>query len=196
MTKRCLSFLLAAVLIGTMLSACSSQSTDGNTHMLVTETTAVHSTDTTGFKLSYSQADSLNPYLSKTLNNQVVQNLVFDSLFVLDGNFEAQPSIATSYIYEDAGTLNVTIPSGLEFSNGSKLTAGSVVYSFEQAKVSPHWSNMLKGISSATAVSDTVISFKLSYKNPSAHNLLTFAVSNGETDKNGLPIGSGRYKFK
>ena len=54
---------------------------------------------------------------------------------------------------------------------------------------------MLSGINSATALSSTVVSFKLSYQNPAAHNLLTFAIANGDSDKNGFPIGSGRYVF-
>ncbi len=194
MTKKYLSVLLALILTATVLSACSQQ-TGKNSHILVTETTTEHTTDTSGFKLSYSQADSLNPFKSKTLNNQIANTLVFDSLFVLDSNFEAQPSIATGYTYEDSDTLRVTIPSGIVFSNGAALTASSVVYSFNQAKNSPHWKNMLRGISSAYAVSETVISFELNYSNPNAHNLLTFAIANGDTDKNGYPIGSGRYKF-
>ena len=195
MTKKFLSVLLTLVILTAALSACTGGKRNNDSHTLVTEVTTEHSTDTTGFKLSYTQADSLNPFLSKTLNNQIVQTLVFDSLFVLDGNFEAQPSIATSYVYENAKTLNVTIPSGIVFSNGSELTANSVVYSFEQAKYSPHWASMLSGIKSATALSSTVVSFKLSYQNPAAHNLLTFAIANGDSDKNGFPIGSGRYVF-
>ena len=195
MTKKYLSVLLCAVLIVSVFAACSSNKNDGEDHTLVTETTTQLATDETGFKLSYSQSDSLDPYKTKTLNNQVVQTLVFDSLFVLDGSFEAQPSIATSYSYENGKTLNVTIPSGIVFSDGSKLTASSVVSSFNRAKDSPHWENMLKGISSASTVSDTVVRFKLSYNNPHAHNLLTFAIASGDSDKNGYPIGSGRYKF-
>ena len=195
MTKKYLSVLLALVIIAAGLSACSVRVNESTVRTIVTETTTEHTTDTTGFKLSYSQSDSLNPFKTKTLNNQIVETLVFDSLFVPDENFEAQPSIATGYAYEDDTTLNVTIPSGLVFSNGDKLSASSVVYSFNEAQTSPHWKNMLKGISSATAVSDTVVRFKLAYKNPNAHNLLTFAIANGDTDEDGYPIGSGRYKF-
>ena len=195
MTKKYLSVLFAMVIIFTAFSACSGHTDDGAVRTIITETTTEHLTDTTGFKLSYSQSDSLNPFKTKTLNNQIVETLVFDSLFVPDENFEAQPSIATGYAYEDDTTLSVTIPSGLVFSNGEALSASSVVYSFNEARYSPHWKNMLKGISSASEVSDTVVRFNLAYKNPNAHNLLTFAIANGDTDDNGYPIGSGRYKF-
>ncbi|MBE6719332.1 MAG: ABC transporter substrate-binding protein [Ruminococcaceae bacterium] len=195
MTKRYLSVLLAVIAVALSLVSCTPRGSDTAAHSLVTEPSTKLVTDTTGFKLSYSQSDSLNPFETKTLNNQIVETLVFDSLFVTDESFEAQPSIATGYSYESSNKLNVTIPSGILFSNGTKLTANSVVYSFNQAKGSPHWKNMLKGISDAEALSDTVIQFTLSYKNPNAHNLLTFAIANGDEDKNGYPIGSGRYQF-
>lgn len=194
MTKKYLSLILSAVLIITVFTACTARQSESE-HKLVTQTTTEILTDTTGFKLSYSQSDSLNPFESETLNNQIVEELVFDSLFTLDESYEAQPNIATSYAYTDSTTLTVTIPSGIKFSDGSVLTAKNIVYSFNEAKGSPRWKNSLNPLSSASAVSDTVIKFNLSYANPNAHNLLTFAISNGKTDDAGYPIGTGRYRF-
>lgn len=195
MTKKWLSLILAVVLVASIFSACGSKGQNGSEHTLVTQTTTEILTDTDSFKLSYSQSDSLNPYESRTLNNQIVQNLVFDSLFTIDESYEAQPSIASSYSYDDIYTLTVAIPLGTKFSDGSAMTASDIIYSFNKAKVSPHWSNSLKAIESAESVSETVIKFNLAYANPNAHNLLTFAISNGEKDSAGYPIGSGRYKF-
>ena len=197
MSKKHIAVFLSLSILLCALCACSSNEPlqNSNTHKLVSETTAVAQTDTSGFKLSYSQSDSLNPFESDTLNNQVMQNLVFDSLFVLDESGEVQPQIATSYEYSDSKTLTVTISSGNMFSDGSELEAENVVYSFNQAKQSPHWGNSLKAISGASSVSSTVINFHLSHSNPNAHKLLTFAIAKSNTDKNGYPIGSGRYKF-
>lgn len=195
MTKRLLSLILAITLLATMLGACSAKRAENSDHALVTESTTELVTDTQSFKLSYSQSDSLNPFESKTLNNQIVQNLVFDSLFTIDESFEVQPSIATSYAYEGKDALTVTIPLGIKFSDGSNLTAEDVVNSFYDAKKSVHWGNGLDAIDSASTVSETVIKFNLAYPNPMAHNLLTFAITNGKTDSAGYPIGSGRYKF-
>lgn len=195
MTKRYLSLFLALILTTGIFSACSNGKERKNEHELVTRAETEIVTDTTGFKISYSQSDSLNPFESETLNNQIVQNLVFESLFVLDESLEAQPSIATSYNYTNPKTLSVTIQSGLRFSDGSELSADNIVYSFYEAKDSPHWKNSLKPIDSANAVSPNVVEFHLAYANPNAHNLLTFAVAKSKSDKKGYPIGSGRYKF-
>lgn len=193
MNKKGLAILLALAVVVSIFSACSKKPI--NEHELVTQTTTRITTDTSSFKLSYSQSDSLNPFEAETLNNQIVGELVFDSLFTLDESFEAQPNIATSYAYTDSTTLSVTIPSGIKFSDGTELTAQNVVNSFDYAKSSPHWGNSLKAIGSAYAQSNTVIIFKLNYANPNAHNLLTFAITKGETDEQGYSIGSGRYKF-
>jgi len=195
MNKKLLAVFLSVVVIICTLSACANSNSQPGGHQLVTQTTTQIVTDEASFKLSYTQSDSLNPFESDTLNNQVVQNLIFESLFVLDESFEAQPQLATSYTYQDNKTLTVTIESGIVFSDGSALDANSVVYSFEQAKKSYRWGNSLRGISSASAVSSNVIQFSLAYANPNAHKLLTFAVAKDKTDKKGYPIGSGRYKL-
>lgn len=196
MTKKYLSIIMAAVIIISLFSACSNSGEDSApTHRLITETTTAFATDTSSFKLSYSQSDSLNPYKSETLNNQILQTLVFDSLFIVDENFEAEPSIATSYSYTDSKTLVVTIQGGILFSDGSELTARDVVNSFDKAQSSPHWKNSLKSIYSAEVIGSNEVQFNLSFANPKAQNLLTFAITNGNTDDKGYYIGSGRYKF-
>lgn len=196
MTKRLLALLLCVCLISSVLVACQVQDgNDNQNHNLVTQATTKLATDTNSFKLSYSQSDSLNPFESKTLNNQIVQNLVFESLFVLDEGFNAEPSLATGYIYDDSKTLTVNIALGRKFSDGSDLTAKNIVDSFYLAKKSPRWKNSLKAFSSVEEVSSSQVKFRLSYSNPNAHQLLTFAIAKAEPDKKGYPIGSGRYKF-
>lgn len=196
MTKKVLSFLMTAVIVAGMFAACSSDKKDiSENYTLLTQATTEITKDTTSFKLSYSQSDSLDPFKSEALNNYIVQDLVFDSLFTIDESYEVQPSIAGSYSYTDSKTLVVTLNGGIKFSNSDRLDASDVVSSFNRAKNSPHWKNALKPISSAAKLSDTGVQFNLSYPNPNAHKLLTFAIASTKTDKKGYPVGSGRYKF-
>lgn len=173
-------------------SGCHSTKENSEAPVLITEQAKKVTTDTTSFKLSYSQSDSLNPYKSQTLNNQVLQDLVFESLFTLDDSFNAVPCIATSYEYKNAKTLRVTIPLGITFSDGSKLGAKQIVNAFNEAQASPRWKNALAPIASASKVSDTEIDFHLNYADPYAHQLLTFAICKNVEGKK-YPIGSGRY---
>lgn len=196
MTKKYLSIIISVVLIACVMASCVAGGNNENEGVtLVTQTTTEKVQDTTSFKLSYSQSDSLNPYQSTTLNNQVLQTLVYESLFAVNTNYEAESVLATGFVYKDATTLSVTIPSGLLFSDGTKITTGDVVNSFYNAKASPHWQNSLAYISSAAAIDDTTIDFYLSQPQAMAQNLLTFAIAKSEPDAKGYYIGSGRYAF-
>ncbi|MDE7124753.1 MAG: ABC transporter substrate-binding protein, partial [Eubacterium sp.] len=152
-------------------------------------------TDDTTFKLSYTQSDSLNPYECITQNNQLLAQLVFESLFNLDENYKSSLNLASSYRYTNSKTLEVTIPDGLTFSDGSALTADDITYSFRKAAKSSYWGNSLNGISSCNAASATVIEFHLRYPNSYAQNLLIFPIMSTSNDENGYPVGNGRYYF-
>ena len=78
MNKRLLCIITAAVLIVSVFSSCSAVNKNASEHKLVTQSSTKFVEDSTNFKLSYSQSDSLNPYKSETLNNQILQELVFD----------------------------------------------------------------------------------------------------------------------
>ena len=191
--KKITALLLSALVCISCLSGCSSGGETPQSDPAIIEQEPVIQSDSTTFKLSYTRADSLDPFEAHTLNNQVMSQLVFESLFDLDENFKASLNIASSYAYEEPQTLVVGITAGLLFSDGSALTAQDVVSSFERAKDSPYWGSSLGGIKSCAARSETELVFALSYPDPYAHNLLVFPiVSDGESD---YPIGSGRYRY-
>lgn len=192
MAKRIFSLLLAAVLAAAMLGGCSS---DNGGVTEAPSTTLQKNTDDANFKLSYTQADSLDPFEAKTQNNQVLASLVFESLFDLDENYEALPNIADGYSFTDSKTLKVDIKSSLSFSNGSAVTAQDVVYSTNAALDSPAYATALGCIDSVRASGNSVI-FNLKYANPYAVNLLTYPIACSKDDENGFPVGSGRYKYE
>ncbi len=198
MIKKLFASALVLVLLGLTLTACAPvRNDDGGEATLNTVTEAVSepAPDTSSFKLSYSKSDSLNPFETTTLNNQVVENLVFESLFIMDENWEILPQLATGYQYKNAKTLVVKLRDGVKFSNGSAMTAENVVYSFEEAKKSPRWETALSVFKSAKANSSGEVIFTLKEPNPSAHKLLTFAISKKGKTKKGFAIGCGRYKY-
>ena len=194
MAKKIILLILSAAVIITMFSACSAQTEEPeNTTAPPVQQKNFIPTDDTTFKLSYTQSDSLNPYECITQNNQLLSQLVFESLFNLDENYKSSLNLASSYRYTNPKTLEVTIPGGLTFSDGSALTADDITYSFRKAAESSYWGNSLNGISSCNAASATVIEFHLRYPNSYAQNLLIFPIMSTNTDDNGYPVGSGRY---
>lgn len=194
MAKRIIAFILAVATVALCFTACTGGGDEPETNSAIIEQETVIREDNSTFKLSYTQADSLDPYESKTLNNQILSQLVFESLFDLDENFKASLNIASSYEYEDSETLSVGVTAGLTFTDGSTLTAQDVADSFRAAKDSDYWGSSLQGIDSCSVRSDTEIVFNLRAPNPYAHNLLVFPIvsSDGSGD---FPIGSGRYYY-
>ena len=149
MAKRIIAVIMAAITVATVFTACSTSGTvETTTAPAVVEKEAVIQQDDSTFKLSYTQSDSLNPLEAVTLNNQILAQLVFESLFDLDDNFKASLNIASSYEYTDSQTLEVGIISGLKFSDGSLLTASDVRDSFNKAKESAYWGAQLADIKS------------------------------------------------
>lgn len=195
--KKLTAIILAIIMIATTFISCSTSKnpTEITKTPVNEESEGSIPLDDTTFKLSYTQSDSLNPFESTTLNNQVLFQLVFESLFDLDDNFKSNLNIASSYEYTDKYNLKVTIKSGLLFSDKSTLTSDDIVYSFNSAKKSPYWANYLIQIDSCSAVSSNVVNFRLHVANNYAQNLLTFPIISKNSAKSTYPIGNGRYYF-
>ena len=70
MAKKIFAFIMAAVLAFTAFAGCTAQKDADTAKENITTTKKV--TDDSNFKLSYTQADSLDPFKSKTQNNCIV----------------------------------------------------------------------------------------------------------------------------
>lgn len=193
MQKRIIAIILVICAVISCLSGCSSDNSD--TPQTVTETTSVKQTDNSNFKLSYTQADSLDPFKAETQNNQVLTGLVFESLFDIDESYEISNNIASGYSFTDSRTLKIDINTQLKFSDGKNITAADAAYSVRAAIKSDAYGSALDCISSAEENGNSVI-IRLKYENPYVLNLLTFPISSMNDDEKGFPIGSGRYKYE
>lgn len=193
MQKRIIAIILVICAVISCLSGCSSDNSD--TPQTVTETTSAKQTDNSNFKLSYTQADSLDPFKAETQNNQVLASLVFESLFDIDESYEISNNIASGYSFTDSRTLKIDINTQLKFSDGKNITAADAAYSVRAAIKSDAYGSALDCISSAEENGNSVI-IRLKYENPYVLNLLTFPISSMNDDEKGFPIGSGRYKYE
>lgn len=197
MKRKIFTIILALTIITLIFTACSAETAvpEETTAQPVNNDSTAVTEDNTTFKLSYTQSDSLDPFKSTTQNNQILSQLVFESLFKLDKNYKSTLNIASSYSYTDTKTLRVSITNGLKFTNGDSITADDIERSFYNAKKSDYWGNTLSGIASCSADSADTVIFRLEYANPYAHNLLTFPIVSSNESENGFPVGSGRYYY-
>lgn len=193
MAKKITAILLAVVVIASSFGACTNSSQEET--VTTKQTTTQKETDDVSFKLSYTQGDSLDPFKAASENNQILADLVFESLFDLDEHYEPVANIATGYEFVDSETLKIDINPTVKFSDGSSITADDVVYSVNEAKESEAYASSLTCIKSCYASGNSVI-IALGYANPFALNLLTFPIAKQGGNDNGFPVGSGRYKYK
>lgn len=159
-----------------------------------TDHTPVVETNTNGealstLKIGYTQSDTLSPYTAVGTVNQQLSSLLYDPLFTLDAHYNAVPIIAESYTLSGV-TLTVTLKDGVQFTDGTKLTADHVVASFNKAKTAPAYQARLANFKSAKNEQGQVV-FTLSRNDPYAVNCLDFAIA--KDPDAAVPVGSGRF---
>ncbi len=186
--KKIAVFILIASFILTVFSGCDEiKPVIGNEPVGVSD---ISDKKEGTLKLAYSKADMLDPFTSSMSANIQIMGLIYDGLYRLNDKYEPVPVIAKSSIVSGT-TVNVTLDSAV-FSDGTPVTSGDVVYSFEQARYSPNYSSRLLNFLQASISSSNMLVFTLEVPDPYALSCLTFPiVKNGSEGE--LPIGSGRY---
>ena len=144
--------------------------------------------------LPFNETDGLNPFFAKSNENLYICNLIFESLFSVDKNYNIVPVIAES-ITVNGTTATVQLRTDASCRGSQPINAYDVVYSFNLAKASYGWSGYLNGISGASAVSKFTVAFTLDYSDIYAGAKLCFpVVKEGTADiQNAIPTGSGDY---
>jgi peptide/nickel transport system substrate-binding protein len=147
-------------------------------------------------------SDTLDPAKQSNQNDYVRCNMVYNSLFVLDGSLTPRPALAESYHTADAKTWVLTLRKGVTFHDGKALTPADVVYSVMRHK-DPATASKAKvladQIESVKATGPNEVTVVLTAPNADLPVILgTFhfhIVKDGTTDFN-AGIGTGPYKLK
>lgn len=196
---RWIALFLCLFICFASLASCGREPTDeASTAAVSGEKTAISESQknaggTGKLSLPYVKGDSLNPFTAKSLPNQMLSTVLYDSLYSLDATLSPQPLLAASGSV--SGTqVRVALKSGLVFSDGSSLSASDVVYSFEKAAASPHYRAQLSNFSSAKVQNGEII-FTMKEVDPYALSCLDFAIikRGSDSSETAIPVGSGRY---
>jgi peptide/nickel transport system substrate-binding protein len=156
----------------------------------------------------YADLALLDPLVSAFVTRNHVM-MVFDTLFALDANGEAQPQMLAGYTVEDGGkTWKLTLRDGLVFHDGSKVLARDVVASLRRWAVKDAFGQaLMDATDELSAPTDKLVQFRLNRAFPLLPQALgkptnPMAVVMPERLANTPPgtllnemVGSGPYRF-
>lgn len=146
--------------------------------------------------LAYQESYGLNPFTTVSLCNRAITSLLFEPLYLVTADFEAEPVLAESLTVSDDGrTTTVTLRSGVQFHGGKTLTAQDVVYSYETAKASDYYGNRFIHVDTVTAQDDRTVVFATDTAYESLALLLDFPIVRDGTGEQAVPDGTGPFVY-
>lgn len=124
---------------------------------------------------------------------QVAASLMYEGLFRLDGRFEPQPCLCVSYTHDEAALrYTFDLRPGVEFSDGSPLTARDVKASLDRARDSDRYRSRLSGVASVSAGGESVT---ISLNSPNAALAALLDVPIVKSQEGPAPLGTGPYFY-
>lgn len=213
-----LRFIVTLLTLGLILAACSSGTDDGAEETTTTTaaggetTTTADGSDTTepepapaggGIMLIAveSEPTDLDPSTNTTLPDRNVTINVYNSLIEFDlDDFSLKPGLAKNwYFSEDGLTLTLEIEEGVQFHDGSDMTAADVAYSILQ-NADPENSRTgaaLSLVEDAVVVDDFTVDVKLSAPDALIPETLVdvYVRPDGWIYEPDTFIGTGPFKF-
>jgi len=91
-----------------------------------------------------SSPNNLDPRFATDDASQKIDQLIFDSLLVLDDHLRVVPKLAETFDHPDVLTYVATLKKGVRFHDGHELTSADVVYTF-RTMIDPGSTSPLRG---------------------------------------------------
>lgn len=147
------------------------------------------------FSLYYDADGCLNPVRAKSSDNMQFWSLVFDSVFIVDEDFNVYSEVVTEVKTEDYIWWVFTVDTTIPFSDGSTMTAADVVYSIQRAQQTSYYGKRLDIIYGITAISADTFAVTTKYANSQFPSLLNIPIVKRDTFFSDIPVGSGPFMF-
>ncbi|HXU53471.1 MAG TPA: ABC transporter substrate-binding protein [Casimicrobiaceae bacterium] len=156
------------------------------------------------------EPSSLDPQFSRTGNNLMTAQDMFDRLIENDANLQTHPALAVSWKTIDPLTWEVKLREGVRFHDGSPFTADDVVFSMERAGRIPNspapFSGSVRGIAGMTVVDAHTIRFRTKQPTPEFIEqigrvyIVSKKVAEGKRSEDftspAVAVGTGPYKLR
>ena len=156
------------------------------------------------------EQSSMDPQFSRTGNNMMTAQDIFDRLIANDANLQTKPALAVSWKTIDPLTWEVKLRENVKFHDGSPFTADDVVFSMHRAgeiRNSPApFTGAVRGIADMTIVDPHTIRFHTRTPTPEFIEqigrvyIVSKKAAEGKRSEDfnspAVAVGTGPYKFK
>ena len=146
--------------------------------------------------LVYYPETTMNPYTCTDYTNRALFSLIYQSLFVVDSNYNVFPMLCRRYtVSEDMRTYNFYIDDAT-FSDGTKLTVEDVFASLQHAMATSFYKGRFQNVASIALNETGGIQFylKTAYENfPILLDIPIVKATEVEADH---PLGTGPYALE
>lgn len=199
MKKIWAALLAAAMLLG--LSACSGES-DGSDENIIPESSGGKEISRSAaadkvFSLNSNSNYSFNPLIATNHANQLICDLVYEDMVVLDNNFELVEGagvIVSGTPNEDGTVWEFKIEPGHTFHDGSPVTARDLSYSLGAAIYADRYKGRFSSFKGASAT-DEVLQVSLGIGDMQFIKLLNIPIIKSGSYGEKRPMGSGPYTY-
>lgn len=196
--KRIVSFLLVLCLLAA-LAGCGQENAYTPTGDGLTpeegETIYVPPVETEqALTLTYYPDRYMNPFVATDFTNRALLSLMYQGLFSVDRNYNAQPVLCSRYtVSKDLKKYTFYIDDKATFSNGTPVTAQDVLASYQFAQKNDYYSGRFKFISGMELSGDGGITITLRSSYENLPLLLDIPVVPAVEVAAVVPMGSGPY---
>lgn len=147
------------------------------------------------FSIAYDADAGINPILAKSATNMQFTSLMYDSVYVVDENFEVSSEVIVSAVTEDYEWWIFTVDTSVKFTDGTTLTAEDVAYSIKRAQQSSYYSGRLSCVYGVSALSEDTFAITSSPANSQLPSVLNIPIIKSGSLYDEVPPGSGPYKL-
>lgn len=198
--KRTLALLLTALTLFT-LSGCANWDEGTYSNDPLDELAKYYQTDTeeetpdlTVFALPYLGGETLDPITCADGVQLTLSTLLYEPLYRLTPQFEVENILAQSESYDaESFTYTIRLRSGVQFSDGSPLTAQDVAYTLLRAQQSSRYAARLADVTAVKAQDSTTLTIQLAQDRRTFTALLDIPIVRSGTETQLFPVGTGPY---
>ncbi len=200
--KKGFSILLCAAIVAGLFAGCGKQNADSYTPTgdgLTVEQDFVGATqpDTQDapqeLTLTYYSEKSMNPYLCTDFTNRALFSLLYQSLFIVDREYNVEPMLCKQYSVSADMKTYVFYIEEATFSNGTVLTARDVAASLNAARESDVYKGRFAHVNNIAVSEDGGVVVSLSVPVEDLPLLLDIPILKESHVAMDRPLGTGPY---